>query len=133
LKVLADRQQGGDAIADSRSQLLRRAAADVSRSEDAGHGGAEAALVIDEAARVEVDAALQERGVGIEPDEHECGARGEDLLRACATAPDADGFKPDFSGELAHVAIEWHHEARVLGDLVLKQPGGRELRLAVPD
>src|ERR1700686_4752584 len=82
LQVLAHGKQRRDAVTDSAAQLLRGAAADVAGAEDAGQRCPESALVVDKATRVEVHAAPEKCGVGIQADEDESCLRRERLLLA---------------------------------------------------
>ena len=72
----------------------------------------EAALVVDESARVEVDDAAKKGGVGVEADEHEGGTRVHHLLLAGGAVTEPDGFELALAGELDDLGVAMHDEAR---------------------
>ena len=70
---------------------------------------------------VEVDDAAKKGGVGVEPDEHEGGARVHHLLLSAVPVTEPDRFELALAGELDDLGVAMHDEMRVVVDLVLEQ------------
>src|ERR1019366_767536 len=133
LEVFADRDERRDAVADRGSELLGRTAPDVPGGEHAGNRRLESALVVDKPAGVEVDAAAEEGGVGIEADEDEGGAGGHHLLLAGGPVAQPYGLEPALAGELDDLGVAMHDEVRIAVDLVLEETRGPQLGVALDD
>src|SRR5437867_9778969 len=106
VEVPADRERGGRTLSDRGSELLRRPEPNVARREDAGNGRRDhARLAGDEAVLCELDDALEELRVRVEPDEYERAGRVslDDLSGGAVLEQDGAELAVRLLPELVHL------------------------------